>query len=162
MLQVKSFTFNAFQERTILMWDESKEGVVVDPGCCGEEEFKALADEVEKEGIVLKAVWLTHGHIDHIYGVGSVVRKWGVPVMMHHDDIQQLSYNEQMARMFGMPVPECWFPTTDIGDGTYSITKVDDYGIAGTMNNAKKRILGGTVCIGAQEFLTPGLMLLLW
>ena len=62
MLKVKSFSFNAFEERTILLWDDTKEGVVVDPGCCSDSEFDALASEIEKEGIVLKAVWLTHGH----------------------------------------------------------------------------------------------------
>ena len=62
----------------------------------------------------------------------------------------------------GKGTNEPWMTgATDIGDGTYSITKVGDYGIAVAMNNAKKRILGGTVCIGAQEILAPGLMLLL-
>lgn len=117
MLKVKSFSFNAFEERTILLWDDTKEGVVVDPGCCSDSEFDALASEIEKEGIVLKAVWLTHGHLDHIYGVNRVVAKWGVPVMMHPDDRQVLDYNPKMAQAFGMPDPGLAPGTMDINDG---------------------------------------------
>lgn len=117
MLKVKSFSFNAFEERTILLWDDAKEGVVVDPGCCSDAEFSALSSAVEEAGIVLKAVWLTHGHLDHIYGVNRVVARWNVPVMMHPDDRQILDYNPKMAQAFGMPEPDRVPGTMDINDG---------------------------------------------
>lgn len=117
MLKVKTFSFNAFEERTILLWDETGEGVVVDPGCSSDAERNTLDEEIIKEGISLKAVWLTHGHIDHIYGVAHVVARWNVPVMMHPDDIMVLGFNQRMAQAFGMPEPAGVPPTMDINDG---------------------------------------------
>ncbi len=117
MLKVKSFSFNAFEERTILLWDETGEGVVVDPGCCSDAEHDALDCEIAKEGITLKAVWLTHGHLDHIYGVNHIVAKWAVPVLMHPDDRQILDYNPRMAQAFGMSDPGLVPATMDIEDG---------------------------------------------
>lgn len=117
MLQIKSFSFNAFQERTILMWDETHEGVVVDPGCCDDAEYQALADEISREGIVLKAVWLTHGHLDHVYGASRIAGEHGTPVLMNPLDREVLAYNDRMAQAFGMQAPGPMPGTIDINDG---------------------------------------------
>ena len=38
MLNVKSFTFNPFQENTYVLYDETKECVIIDSGCYEKEE----------------------------------------------------------------------------------------------------------------------------
>ena len=51
---------------------------------------------------------------------------------------------------------------TDIGDGTYTLEPIDDYGVHVVFNNAKKRWIGDYPDIGCFEFRPiPGLMLLL-
>ena len=50
---------------------------------------------------------------------------------------------------------------TDGGDGTYSVAKVGNHGVSVAMNNLRRRIIGDTVDIGAQEMTIPGLMLIL-
>ncbi len=114
MLKLKTFSFNLFEERTILMWDESLEAVIVDPGCMRGEEHDTLLSEVKKAGVRVKAIWLTHGHIDHVCGVPRLVSELGIPVMMHHDDIPMLEQNPRMARVFGMPQEGGVFDTMDI------------------------------------------------
>lgn len=49
---------------------------------------------------------------------------------------------------------------TDGGDGTYSVAEVGNYGVTVAMNNLKRRIIGDTVDIGAQEMTIPGLLLM--
>ena len=49
---------------------------------------------------------------------------------------------------------------TDGGDGTYSVAEVGNYGVSVAMNNLRRRIIGDTVDIGAQEMTIPGLLLM--
>lgn len=117
MLQVRYFSFNPFEERTILLWDSSLDAVIVDPGCCGDAEFGRLEGEICKEKLRLKAIWLTHGHIDHIYGVKAVADRYSVPVFMHPQDKAILGANCEMAERFGFASPDVSFHTEDLEDG---------------------------------------------
>ena len=42
MIQIQSFIFNGFQENTYLLFDETKECIIIDPGCYDEQEQKSL------------------------------------------------------------------------------------------------------------------------
>ncbi len=50
---------------------DSEEAICVDPGDRGD----ALADVIEKEGLKLKGILLTHGHFDHILGVEELKKR---------------------------------------------------------------------------------------
>lgn len=59
------------------------------------------------------------------------------------------------------PLPEMMAPdATDIGDGTYEISKSADWGVHITANNVRPRVLGTMPDIGACECMMPGLLLL--
>jgi hydroxyacylglutathione hydrolase len=69
-----------FAENCYLVADgEAGEAVIIDPG---EESGKFLA-ELNNRGWALRAIWLTHAHIDHIMGVGAVHRATGAPIHLH-------------------------------------------------------------------------------
>ena len=44
MITIKSFEFNYFQENTFLLYDDTREAVLIDCGCCRKEEEKELTD----------------------------------------------------------------------------------------------------------------------
>ena len=47
MITIEKFTFNPFQENTYLLYDETKECVVIDPGCYGPEEKYNLVNFIK-------------------------------------------------------------------------------------------------------------------
>ncbi len=49
MIQIQSFTFNPFDENTYVLFDESKEAVIIDPGCYEKEEQAELGDFINEE-----------------------------------------------------------------------------------------------------------------
>jgi hydroxyacylglutathione hydrolase len=57
----------------------SREAVIIDPG----EESAMFLAELDTRAWALRAVWLTHAHIDHIVGVGAVQGATGAPIHLH-------------------------------------------------------------------------------
>jgi glyoxylase-like metal-dependent hydrolase (beta-lactamase superfamily II) len=72
-----------FQENCYIVADpETHDAVLVDPG----EEADLFLRRLASEELALRAVWLTHAHLDHILGVAEVVERTGVPVSLHPAD----------------------------------------------------------------------------
>ena len=116
-LNIKIFICNSFKENCYLVWDGSGEGVIVDPGCYDDSEYKALKEYIASVNVSIKAVWLTHGHFDHIFGVARVLKDWNVPVCMDAADKLILSHDAEFASGAGLNIPDVTFPTQDIHEG---------------------------------------------
>ncbi len=102
MLSISAFTFNPFQENTYILFDETKEAVIVDPGCYDRIEEKELTDFIADKQLKLKAIINTHSHIDHILGAYFVKDKYKVPLYVHRLDESTLRAGKVMAQMFGI------------------------------------------------------------
>ena len=64
--------------------DTSDVGFVVDPGASADK----ILEEVDKLGVRVKYVVLTHGHFDHVLGVPGLLEKWpGIPVYVHEKEV---------------------------------------------------------------------------
>lgn len=83
MLNVKSFTFNPFQENTYLLFDDTQECVIIDPGCYEKDEQQELVDFIEKNNLTVKLLLNTHCHIDHVLGNYFVKEKFNVDLHIH-------------------------------------------------------------------------------
>ncbi|HOX20495.1 MAG TPA: MBL fold metallo-hydrolase [Gemmatimonadales bacterium] len=86
---------------------------MIDPG----EESGRIMAEVERRGWKLGAIWLTHAHIDHILGVGDVVRRTPVPIWLHPLDRPLYDNLSNQAAMFGLRAPPAPPPTDEIRPG---------------------------------------------
>lgn len=120
MTKVKIFTFNNFQVNTYLLYDDSKEAIIIDPACDSDEEFNALSDYIAENELKLKAVVNTHGHIDHIVGIDKVTSHYKVPFSINKEDEFLLDADtaRQSAMLFGFsletpPVPDTFINNED-------------------------------------------------
>ncbi len=104
MLQVKIVPVTAFAQNCSIVWDsESKEAVLIDAG--GEPE--KLQKEVQELGLIVKALWLTHGHLDHAGAVGALTKLCNVPVIgPHKEDAFWLDMIQEVSARYGFPIPE--------------------------------------------------------
>jgi glyoxylase-like metal-dependent hydrolase (beta-lactamase superfamily II) len=103
-MQYAKFTFNPFQENTYILFDESKECVIIDPGCYYPNEFKELKSFVEDNGLWPVAIVNTHCHIDHMLGVQDCIDEWNLPFIGHEKEQLNLDRLEFQAQMFGLPL----------------------------------------------------------
>jgi len=83
MFQIKKFTFNPVQENTFILFDETKECVIIDAGCFFDYERQELDRYISENH--LKPVHLinTHCHFDHIMGVTHCRTKYHLQFEIH-------------------------------------------------------------------------------
>jgi hydroxyacylglutathione hydrolase len=90
MVQIQPFVFNPFSENTYLLYDETGEAIIIDPGCYDDSEYNELTDFITKNGLKPVQIVNTHAHIDHVLGVAVLKRKYNIPFSLHKLDDQVL------------------------------------------------------------------------
>jgi hydroxyacylglutathione hydrolase len=103
MTNIKSFVFSPFSENTYILYDDSKEAVVIDPGCLTQAEKLELKDFIIENKLAVKALLLTHAHLDHVFGAAFVKRNFGVPMYLHELDKPILADVENRCKTWGIP-----------------------------------------------------------
>lgn len=109
MAEVHSFTFNDFQENTYIVYDETKECVIFDPGCSNRDECMKLVDYIAKNGLTPVRLLNTHCHIDHILGNKFVSKKYNLALEIPEGELVMLQNGTRVAQMYGInydPSPE--------------------------------------------------------
>lgn len=117
MIQVKPFTFNPFMENTYVLFDETKDAVIIDPGCYEIYEQQDLVKFVESEGLKVKALLNTHGHIDHVLGNSFVKKHFGVELIIGEKDLETLKSVEVYAPNYGFQNYETATPDSFLKEG---------------------------------------------
>ena len=101
MLQLQSFVFNPLQENTYVLFDETKECVIIDPGCYEREEQYDLADFIETNELKVVKLLNTHGHVDHVLGNAFVKETYKTKLYIHEQDAATLKAVKVYAPHYG-------------------------------------------------------------
>lgn len=102
-MNLQVFTFNALQENTYLLWDGTKECVIIDAGCYETWEQNELFDFITQQGLKPVLILSTHSHIDHVLGNYDVKKKYQIPLKIHRKDEDTLRAVKSYAPMYGFP-----------------------------------------------------------
>lgn len=102
MLNVHTFTFNAFQENTYVMYTDLGQAAIVDPGCSNTAEEEELYSFIAAKKLKIEAILCTHCHIDHVFGLGYVARKYSLKPLIPEGEMPVLNAVERVASMYGL------------------------------------------------------------
>ncbi len=112
--RVVTLTNGAFVENCYLVGDPaSGEAAIVDPG----EEVDLFVARLKHEGWNLRAVWLTHAHVDHVAGVAALRRRLAAPIFLHPADRALYDGLPRQAAMFGLDATPPPPPDAELADG---------------------------------------------
>lgn len=98
---------------SILGDEKTREAVVVDPG----DNIPEILAIVERHGLQVKAIVITHAHIDHIGGAHKLKAATGAPVYMNENDTILRDMLDVQAGWLGMPAPEAVEIDTPVREG---------------------------------------------
>ncbi|MFT7419983.1 MAG: hydroxyacylglutathione hydrolase [Algoriphagus sp.] len=150
---VKKFTFSPFSENTYIISDDTKEAVVIDPGCLSQAEKEILNAYVERENLTIKALLQTHAHLDHVFGSAYVKRKYGVKMYINRLELPILADVETRCKTWGIPGYEPVEADDFLDEGnsfSFGNTKLDVIFVPGHapghiafINHAEAYIIGG-------------------
>lgn len=101
-MQICSFVFNPFQVNTYVVYDETKDCIIIDPACASKEEEKQLIDFINTHDLKPLKIVLTHPHIDHIVGVVAIKNEFKIPVAGHKNSVEIINQAGIYGMMMGL------------------------------------------------------------
>ncbi len=115
MLRYLTVPVTPFQQNCSLVWDEqTREAAVIDPGG----DLDLLLAEVERLGLKLGQIWLTHAHIDHAGGAGELAQRLQLPIVGPHEGDQfWIDGLAMQSARFGFAPAQPFTPTRWLHDG---------------------------------------------
>ena len=115
MLHYLTIPVTAFEQNSSLIWcDQTQEAAVVDPGG----DLDRILQGVEQRGLKLTQILLTHAHIDHAGGAGTLAKRCGIPIVGPQEADQfWIDGLPRQSQMFGFPMAELFTPTRWLHDG---------------------------------------------
>lgn len=115
MLRYQTLPVTAFQQNCSIVWcDDTQDAAVIDPGG----DLPRILAAVERLGVTLGQIWLTHAHIDHAGATAALARERGLPIVgPHRGDQFWIDALPQQGAMFGFPPSESFTPTRWLQDG---------------------------------------------
>lgn len=95
-MKIERFVIGMIQTNCYLVSNtDTKECVIIDPAVYSVE----MTSHIQKEGLSVQAILLTHGHFDHIMGIDAFLKEFDVPVYAHREEsvlLNNADYNASL------------------------------------------------------------------
>lgn len=128
MIQIQKFTFNPIRENTYVLYDETGECVIIDPGMYDGAEQNELASFIKSNQLKPVLLLNTHCHYDHVFGNKFVYDTWALKPQFHRGELAVLQaipgYVPQMGLHYELsPEPEVFLP--EIGQVEFGQSRLE-------------------------------------
>jgi len=111
---LETFPVGPLQCNCTILGDEvTHDALVVDPG----DNIPEILSRLQKHGLTLRQIVVTHAHIDHVGGAAQLRKATGAPVLMNQKDLGLLGMMEMQAGWLGVSTPEVAPPDASAEDG---------------------------------------------
>ncbi|HMG16632.1 MAG TPA: MBL fold metallo-hydrolase, partial [Saprospiraceae bacterium] len=102
MAVVVALTYNDFEENTYIIYDETNECIIIDPGCNSIAEKEHLKAFIKSRNLNPVRLINTHCHLDHIFGNKFIYDTYGLLPEIHKGEIPVLKASPQISAMYGV------------------------------------------------------------
>ena len=116
--------------------EQSRQAIVVDPG----DDIARVLEVIARHGLTVKAIVITHAHIDHIGGAQKLKLATGAPVYMNHNDAELQAMLDVQAGWLGMRPPEAVAIDSDAQDGDLLVLGAADFHVLHTPGHTQGSI----------------------
>lgn len=116
MLTIKIFPLGVLEMNTHILHTDTT-AVLIDVG----ENPNPILEYLASNNLTLEAIYLTHLHFDHIFGVVDVLQEYPVPVYANKEDMYLLEATLLNPVLYGLPPLNTNFTIIPIVEGSGSI-----------------------------------------
>jgi hydroxyacylglutathione hydrolase len=102
---------------TYVLYNETGDCCIIDPGCYFSEERDELKTGIEKTGLKPVLLLNTHCHLDHVFGNKFVHDTWGLPLHLHAKEKPVLDFAPQSGLLWQLPFDHYEGPLVYLEEG---------------------------------------------
>lgn len=147
-MQMIRMPLGIYQANCYIIWDEDTNiAAVIDPGG----DFESLKYAIDKKGLNVKYIILTHAHADHIGALDELKEYSDAKILVHHDDYEMLKdKRKNHSNMMGNKIIELEADER-IKDGDKILIGNTELYIIHTPGHSE-----GSICIRSENLLFTG------
>ncbi|MEI6173617.1 MAG: MBL fold metallo-hydrolase [Bacteroidota bacterium] len=117
MINVEKFVFNTFMVNTYLVYDETRECLLIDAACYDPDEQDALKNFISSNHLKLVRNLNTHCHVDHVLGNEFVSLTYGINPEYHENSSPFFHTLKEIGSSFGFSIDRITPPRRFLTDG---------------------------------------------
>ncbi|HMD00190.1 MAG TPA: MBL fold metallo-hydrolase, partial [Ferruginibacter sp.] len=100
---IKAFVFSPIQENTYVIYNETGQCIIIDPGCYYSEEQDELTGFITQSGLKPVMLLNTHCHLDHVFGNKHLAETYELVLRLHEKEKAMLDFAPASGLMYDLP-----------------------------------------------------------